>query len=734
MNAKQKFRGNILTVFVLIADVFLAMLTTGIYTDLSDKLYNNTVIRDVFSGNNFRFFSFFEILKEGTENYGLTEFAYVIRFLFFLTVFLFVSVIISNKREQFLKFVYKYRFLIGAGIIVLFTLLRLSGSSITIYNNVIGRSYKDLIFGIPRAIRSDEWATYTPMNISQSYGENPYSRINYLLRGTATDVFIIYGQPVRDFFGMIFRPFLNGFVLFGTECGLAFFWSSRIVVLCLVYFEFFMLLTKNKKLLSAAGMIAVAFSPVIQWWFAINGLVEMLVFGAFAVLLIDKYLDAEKKVVKLLCLAGLYMCIGGYAITFYPADMVPLAYVYVALAVWVLIRDRSRLKKLKVFDYVSIALMVIFVGASLGFVLYRSWDTVVAILGSDYPGKRISAGGGELYKYFSQWGNIFFPYKGGIINSNPCEMAVFIDLFPIGIIIAVFNMIRKKKADFLTIMLLAVYVLISFYCIVGIPEWLAKITLLGKSTQGRAMAAIGLINVIFLIRGLSEETVSLKTFVSIVLAGIYAVFAVFTSRWAYSIYVSKKLILVIAVVAFAIVFLVLNIKKYYIPFCTLLIVLCLFASMPVNPIQFRLGRLFESDLSEKIGELVKDDPEGIWVTDNTEVSVANYLIAQGARCINSTQIYPNNERWYILDDDHSQSLNYNRYAHIKFELEEEDNQYGTYWLDFNDLLSVHLKGEKIKLFDVDYVLSTNDLSLLSTDETEFELIDQSGDFRIYKVK
>ena len=148
MNAKQKFRGNILTVFVLIADVFLAMLTTGIYTDFSDKLYNNTVIRDVFSGNNFRFFSFFEILKEGTENYGLTEFAYVIRFLFFLTVFLFVSVIISNKREQFLKFVYKYRFLIGAGIIVLFTLLRLSGSSITIYNNVIGRSYKDLIFGI----------------------------------------------------------------------------------------------------------------------------------------------------------------------------------------------------------------------------------------------------------------------------------------------------------------------------------------------------------------------------------------------------------------------------------------------------------------------------------------------------------------------------------------------------------------------------------------------------------
>ena len=132
--------------------------------------------------------------------------------------------------------------------------------------------------------------------------------------------------------------------------------------------------------------------------------------------------------------------------------------------------------------------------------------------------------------------------------------------------------------------------------------------------------------------------------------------------------------------------------------------------------------------------MVKDDPEGIWVTDNTEVSVANYLIAQGARCINSTQIYPNNERWYILDDDHSQSLNYNRYAHIKFELEEEDNQYGTYWLDFNDLLSVHLKGEKIKLFDVDYVLSTNDLSLLSTDETEFELIDQSGDFRIYKVK
>lgn len=42
-----------------------------------------------------------------------------------------------------------------------------------------------------------------------------------------------------------------------------------------------MLISDGQKKLSVMLGICVSWAPFIQWWFAINGLVEMLIYGAF---------------------------------------------------------------------------------------------------------------------------------------------------------------------------------------------------------------------------------------------------------------------------------------------------------------------------------------------------------------------------------------------------------------------------------------------------------------------
>lgn len=59
-----------------------------------------------------------------------------------------------------------------------------------------------------------------------------------------------------------------------------------------------MLLSGGDKRLAVSGAFLVAFAPVVQWWFAINGLVEMLVFGQLSVLLLQKYMTDTRTWVR----------------------------------------------------------------------------------------------------------------------------------------------------------------------------------------------------------------------------------------------------------------------------------------------------------------------------------------------------------------------------------------------------------------------------------------------------
>lgn len=631
-------------------------------------------------------------------------------------------------------FLYKWRFLIGICIILLGVVCNINGSSISCWKYYIPIEDTHTLFGESRLIRSDEWATFTPFIFAQSYGEDAYSWFNDIIRGTETDTFIVYAQPVKHILSVLFRPFLTGFLLFGTSRGLAFFWWSRFVCVWLVNFELGMLITKGRKLPSTLMAILVSLAPVLQWWFAINGLAEMLIFGGLAILMLHRYMNDSRFWHRLIYLFVLYCCAGGYVMTFYPAWMVPLAYAYLGLAIWIFVSN-FRTCKMKWFDWISLVGTIALFGGSMLYIFNQSKETIDLVLNTAYPGQRIEIGGEGLSGFFKSYGNLFFLFNPEGVPANVCEASMFFDFFPLGIVLGLYVMIKNKKADLLLIILAALEGILAIYLIFGMPEMLAKLTLLSFSTSNRAIIGAGFINILILIRAMSLYRKEINSKVIYLVAFIYMIFCIIGSSYAYgTTYLTKEYLFVIAILSFILANFLLRIKSrpYHLTAYMLIIFMCTTAG--VNPVQYGTAGITDNNVAKSIQEVVARDSESKWVVDNLDYPASNYTIIQGAPTINSTNVYPTLERWSKLDPKEINKNLYNRYAHIMVELVKVSDASETFTLLSADHLKLTLDIEELKELDVKYIFTKRDLEGVGFTQNEVKLKSDVDGFRIYEIR
>ena len=190
----------------------------------------------------------------------------------------------GNKRKQAAEWIYQYRFALAFILLILLVSFKMNGSSMGCWRVFLGDAPTGVLLGGPRAVRSDEWGTLPPLCFRQEYNTlGAYNRYSQTIGLVRTDNMLVYGQPAWDIL-TLFRPFYWGYLFFGSERGLSWFWCARLLVLFLSWFELGMLISDGQKKLSVMLGICVSWAPFIQWWFAINGLVEMLIYGAFFVL------------------------------------------------------------------------------------------------------------------------------------------------------------------------------------------------------------------------------------------------------------------------------------------------------------------------------------------------------------------------------------------------------------------------------------------------------------------
>lgn len=638
------------------------------------------------------------------------------------------------------EFLYRYRYLLSGVLFVFLILFEVHGSSIGFWQNYFENSgiIPDILIGVPQGIRSDEWAVNTPMMLSQYFnytGLFPY--YSETIRGATTDAFIVYGQPVRDL-AIIFRPFHWGYLFLSPAKGLSFFWTGRIIALFLTAFEFGMLLTKKNKTLSLAYASLITWAPIVQWWFAINGLVEMLVFGQLAILLIALYMNTADY--RWRCLYGLIVmiCAGGYVLTFYPAWQVPLAYVFLALFIGVVLENWKNFKWGK-WDIAILISVILLLGIGMVYIFSKSFDTVASLMGTVYPGSRFETGGGQLSRLLLYPGNLFFLFASKVPFSNVCELAVFFDFFPVGILLSLWILLKEKKRDVYLILLLVLNAVFLLWCFAQWPDWLAKISLLSYTQADRAFLAVGILNILLLIRSLALIKTPFSKWATLLGAGFMGITITLLSAGIYKGYIpaDTKMILILIPILSLSFFFIFNGSKVWAQKSFLIMSLCIvfISGMFVNPVTRGLDAIYGQDIVKEISA-INEKENGLWIVDggsDAGFPINNIPLMVGAPTINSTNVYPNLERWHLLDPDKSDEGIYNRYAHISIKIQEDEPE-STFELMYADQFTVNLNVSDLERLDVKFVLTKRDLSEFSDESINFTELTRANGFIVYELQ
>ena len=675
----------------------------------------------------------------------------LVKYLALYAVIILGVVLLYICKKDWLEKLYKNRYLAGVILLAICVMFEISGSSIGMWKTYMqDTNVSDgVLLGESRAIRTDEWAVNTPMAFSQKFNSPSFSYYNEIVRGEKTDVFIVYGQPTWNI-ASIYRPFQLGYLFFGISKGLSFFWCARAIFLFLISFDMMMLITKKKKMLSFVGALLISFAPIVSWWFAINGLVEMLIAGQLAVLLLDKYMLTDSIKKRWLYLIGIAICAGTYILTFYPSWQIPIIYVVAGLAIWVMIKNWKDCKMSKK-DILPIATVSICFLLSMIYVFTKSWSTVQAVLNTVYPGSRSVTGGGQIQQYLSYPINLFLGIKEEGLPSNVCEQAVFFDLFPIGLILTGIVFFRDKKKDKLLIILSVLYAFFSIWCISGFPEILAKITLLSMSQSNRTFLVVGFIQIFMLIRALSLIENPLPKKVAIPLSIVLAVWIAWVDKTNYTQYLGNLLLSILFVILVTLFYFALRYQKKWGKYLFTIEITCVLALCGgiVNPIRTGNNVIYEQEIVKKIEEIVQTEkiketmcmtPEmleenpfhqGLWVFEGVSFPYMNLPILAGAPTINCTNTYPDVERWKAIDTENKYEEIYNRYAHIRIDITNEPTSFE---LTFADAFTVNLNVNDIKKLNLKYFITPSDLTKWNNENISFEEIYTNGIYHIYNVQ
>lgn len=613
--------------------------------------------------------------------------------------------------KQGFELIYKYRFVLSFLLLIMLVSFKISGSSMGCWKLFLGDGESGIRLGEPRVWRSDEWGTLTPLCFRQQYNTlGAYNRYSQTLGSILTDNMLVYGQPSWDIL-TLFRPFYWGYLFFGSERGLSWFWCSRLIVLFLSWFELGMLITDGQKKLSVMLSVCVSFAPFLQWWFAINGLVEMLIYGACFVLGSNYLVSRAFNPRKIAVAVGMAVCAVGYVLTFYPTWMVPVAWGFVPLFLWVVIWKFNR-NVLRRVDVVPWLLIFVITAAGLTVLAVTSWDVIKAELNSVYPGNAPSSSGGT-----GLWWMMKYPISlvsRFSMNELIVENSSIICFAPAGVILALWVIIKEKKKDPLLILLLGMNLFLAWYYCVGIPKWLAKILLLSFVNSNRGPQVLGFLRLTLFGRAVALKEKAPKRWLAALAAVISSAVPMrlalgFTKyepgglRYEY-FDTAEKSVVVWAILAVVFYLLYRARKSKYTMAVLGVCTVVLASSIWINPVAKGVPEITKSETMQQIRDLVKEDPKAIWLVVDMAYPATNIPAMAGADCLNTTQTYPQKTRWEMLDQEGECEDIYNRYCHIRASLGSKT----MLELVSTDYVEVTLSPEDLKKLNIRYIVSTND--------------------------
>ncbi len=618
--------------------------------------------------------------------------------------FLLINVFINYK--VLYEFIFKHRYAISFILLVVLVASKIHISSIAMLDGYVqpgsGSEFVRPIFGQARPIRSDEWAVGTPKTLTYQYcaGEK-YNDI--IMAGKTLN---IKTTDVAPSLSMITKPFNWGFLFLGAEYAISFHWCSLFIVGILAGIEFFMIITKERKLLSFCGSVMVIFSSFTMWW-SDN---KMVTYIMVAIAGIHRFLMTDSIKKRIFC--GICIVVFGTAFVamLYPAWQVPAGYICLAIILWSFIVNWNNVKKFKAIDWIIFSGVIVFALAVIAVFYLENLEYTKTIMGTVYPGSRRDYGSYVLDKLFTYPATLLFPFKEGEFAFS--EYGVYFSLYPLPTLVAIYLLFKNKKKDLLLILFLVVSAIFTVYCTVGVPQWFGDISLLSFSTARRVLNFLDLIQIFILLRSIAlmdEEKTFIPKSVIIPFSLIFSVLTIYwcDKKFVYPDFMSTAYMIVIAITIFVIsVCLVGNVgdrlKKA--AMVALIIIHC-GVSLFVHPIQKGLDAIYSKPAAQAVMKIVEEDPDARWIAADQWVE-ANFYAACGAKVINSNNYVPNYKLWEILDPEGKYNEVYNRYANFIITMTEDETEA---ILHQSDLITLKLNYGQLDDIDVDYVIAKGEL-------------------------
>lgn len=634
--------------------------------------------------------------------------------------------------KKYYDFIYAKRFIIAFIILLIIVAGKFNGSSYGMWNYTIQPGYSvdslNPIEGVPREIRSDEWLSVS--SYTQSQIENNFDYINeYYNEGG--DAMIAGAVPIKNIL-VLSKPFVIGYLILGRDYGASFLWSSRLILLLLVSFEFIMLLTKGNKVSSLIGMFLITFSPAVFWWYS-TPIIDLLVFGQLCVLFFYHFLKEKKMSKKILYSVLLAESLLAYGFTIYPAWMVPFAYFYGGLGIYYLIKHIKE-NKFKIKEYVPLLISIIIPICVVAYFYIKSKTAITAMMSTVYPGARLVTGGYGYHSLFYYFASIMYPY---VDIFNPCEFSVFYSLFPmiLGYLLIYFISNLKTKEDKSLEIFISIILLIFFlFTFIGLPTILAKVSLLYMVPVERLNVVSSYVMCVLfaiLVGKLKNIKISFKIIIALVMVLITVLTFNYSTKIIPENYINGNglyFITLIPAVVLIILFTFSDNKYIKVLLALFVAIVSLISTIRINPIMIGFSGIYDKPVAKVLSNNYRDKKLR-WIGIG-DIYISDYLSANGIISLNATNVYPNLELWNKIDEDKKNESIYNRYAHIAMTIQNEYKE-TEFKLIQNDLIQININHDDLCSIDVNYIASSYSLDNLK-EKNNYQLEYSDGGIYIYK--
>ena len=599
-----------------------------------------------------------------------------------------------------------------------------------------------LLLANARYFRWDEAFVATPFALSQLAQQPRFPVINPSF-GNGQNMLMERHTPVLHIVTLA-RPATWGYFFLGAQRGLAWYWWFQPLACFTVLFLLLEIVFNQDWKLAAFGALLFGTSAYVVCWSQWPAYVTF--FAALACLATYHLCHTESRRTLIISAVMLGLSLPGFVMCMYPPWQVPLAYLFLILFAALFARDRLHraLKPMLSYRLLFFGLAILVAGGLTAAWVISCLPAIKLTANTVYPGKRLSVGGDDSFaELFRGIYNLMTSYTRVEGLKNESEAASFYYFFP-AIFLAL--PLSKRLARGLGVVgwaLVGYIAALIFFLLVGVPPFVAKLTLMRYVPGNRADLTLGLASIILSLYALAilrkevEAPASRlqRLMPAVASAGVVllcVVHSIYLLRLTGDFPTPPFALLMAFFIGMAAYLLLAGRQRQ---FALMILALQLATTWMINPLATNLDHIYNSELAKEVTRINRKSSERPFWIAYGGVHAGQLIAALGGKAMTGIQWPPRLDIWRALDPDGKNEATYNRYAEIQFDYTDDDRQ-----VAFSNpqegtlVVKVSPTNPTLKALGTRYVLLMGDVQKL-VDTSRLELIYRSSfdNFTIYEI-